>query len=225
MTTLLPTQRIEPRGPVRATVIWLHGLGADGRDFVPAVPLLGLPESAGVRFLFPNAPVRPVTVNGGWPMPAWYDILEMDIDRKIDEASLDLSAQQIGDLIEREIQQGIPSERVFLFGFSQGGAVAYHTALRYAKPLGGVAGLSTYLATARRMETEMHPANRALPVLICHGTRDDVVPLALGRRACRDLERLGLAPQWHEYPFAHEVSQAELQQLGAWLSLHLSEKD
>ncbi len=134
----LELHSIEPSAEAEACVIWLHGLGADGSDFVPAVPLLQLPQSPPVRFLFPNAPVRPVTVNGGWPMPAWYDILEMNIDRRIDEASLDESAAQIGALIARELARGIPSERIFLFGFSQGGAVAYHTALRYPVLQGGV---------------------------------------------------------------------------------------
>jgi phospholipase/carboxylesterase len=225
MTTCLPCQTTEPQGAVRASVIWLHGLGADGGDFVPVVPYLELPADAGVRFVFPNAPVRPVTVNGGMRMPAWYDILEMNIDRKIDQASLDISAQQIGDLIEREIAAGVPSERIFLFGFSQGGAVAYHTALRYPKKLGGVAALSTYLATADRMASEMDAANADLPILICHGSLDDVVPLQLGQRAREALQTLGLAPQWLDYPMGHEVCLPELQQLGAWLTLHLSEKE
>jgi phospholipase/carboxylesterase len=189
------------------------------------VPYLNLAADAGVRFVFPNAPVRPVTVNDGMRMPAWYDILEMNIDRKIDQASLDVSAQQIGDLIEREIASGVPSERIFLFGFSQGGAVAYHTALRYPKKLGGVAALSTYLATADRMAAEMDAVNAGLPILICHGSQDDVVPLQLGLRAREALQGLGLAPQWHDYPMAHEVCLPELQQLGAWLTLHLSEKE
>ncbi len=225
MTTLLPTQSVEPRTEATASVIWLHGLGADGSDFVPVIPYLQLPANAAVRFIFPNAPVRPVTVNGGMLMPAWYDILEMKIDRRIDEVSLDQSAKQIEALIEREMERGIASERIFLFGFSQGGAVAYHAALRYPRPLGGVVALSTYLATAGRMRTEMHPANGNVPLLICHGTQDDIVPLTLGQRARETLEQLGLAPQWHEYPMAHEVCLPELQQIGAWLTLQLSEKE
>jgi len=208
----------EPATQAEACVIWLHGLGADGSDFLPAVPLLELPESLPVRFLFPNAPVRPVTVNGGWPMPAWYDILEMNIDRRIDEASLDESAERIGALIEQERARGIPSERIFLFGFSQGGAVAYHTALRYPVRLGGVVALSTYLATAERIRSELHPANAALPLLVCHGTVDDVVPLTLGQRALADLTQLGLAPQWQQYPIAHGVSISELNRVGRWLA-------
>jgi len=225
MTTYLPCQISEPDGPVRASVIWLHGMGADGGDFVPVVPYLELPADAGVRFVFPDAPVRPVTVNGGMRMPAWYDILEMSIERKIDNAALDVSAQQIGDLIEREIAAGVPSERIFVFGFSQGGAVAYHTALRYSKKMGGVAALSTYLATADRMAAEVNAANANLPILICHGTEDDVVPLEAGLRAREALNTLGFEPQWHDYAMAHEVCVPELRQIGAWLTLHLSEKE
>ncbi|NVK43384.1 MAG: carboxylesterase [Oceanospirillaceae bacterium] len=217
----LELQTIEPAQDAVASVIWLHGLGADGSDFVPAVPLLELPASLPVRFLFPNAPVRPVTVNGGWPMPAWYDILEMNIDRRIDEASLDESAEQIGALIEQELARGIPAERIFLFGFSQGGAVAYHTALRYPHRLGGVVALSTYLATAARMADELHPANAGLPLLVCHGSVDDVVPLSLGQRAVAELEQLGLAPQWQQYPIAHEVCVPELNRVGRWLAEQL----
>ncbi|GGO86854.1 phospholipase/carboxylesterase [Marinobacterium nitratireducens] len=217
----LELQTLEPADDACASVIWLHGLGADGSDFVPAVPLLELPGSLPVRFLFPNAPVRPVTVNGGWPMPAWYDILEMNIERRIDEASLDESAQQIGALIEQELERGIPAERIFLFGFSQGGAVAYHTALRYPSALGGVVALSTYLASAARMPQELHPSNAGLPMLVCHGSADDVVPITLGRRAIAELQRLGLAPQWQEYPIAHEVCVPELNQVGRWLAAQL----
>lgn len=218
---MLELQTIEPAQDAVASVIWLHGLGADGSDFVPAVPLLELSESLPVRFLFPNAPVRPVTVNGGWPMPAWYDILEMNIDRRIDEVSLDESAEQIGALIEQELARGIPADRIFLFGFSQGGAVAYHTALRYPQRLGGVVALSTYLATAARMADELHPANAELPLLVCHGSVDDVVPLSLGQRAVADLEQLGLAPQWQLYPIAHEVCVPELNLVGRWLAEQL----
>lgn len=216
--------RIEPGRPATASVIWLHGLGADGSDFVPAVPMLGLPAEPAVRFLFPTAPVRPVTVNGGWPMPAWYDILEMNIERRIDEASIDVSAGRIRSLIDSEVDRGIAPERIFLFGFSQGGALAYHTALRYPQRLGGLVALSTYLATEQRIRAEISTANARLPLLICHGDFDDVVPQALGRRAHQTLSGMGLEPQWRQYPIAHEVSAAELRDVGAWLMTQLSEE-
>ena len=156
-------------------VIWLHGLGASGHDFEPVVPQLGLSDDMAVRFIFPHAPKRPVTVNGGMIMPAWYDILEMSLDRKVDTAQIEESSQQIQDLIRREIEQGVAPEHIVIAGFSQGGAVAYHVALGYPERLAGLMTLSTYLATNDNIDYST--ANKDMPILIEHGSHDPVVPV------------------------------------------------
>ena len=177
----LPCIDIEPRTAANATVILLHGLGANGNDFVPMVAELRLPAGLPVRFIFPNAPSIPVTINGGYVMPAWYDITEINIDRKIDAAQLIASAEQVRLLVDREIDRGIPSHRIVIAGFSQGGAVAYQAALTYMQPLAGLLCMSTYFAT--RQSITPNSANRKLPIFICHGTADPMVPERMGRDA------------------------------------------
>jgi phospholipase/carboxylesterase len=215
----LPAVEVEPTSPVTAAVIWLHGLGADGHDFVPIVPELGLPPDHGIRFIFPHAPDMPVTVNGGYVMPAWYDILEIALDRKVDVAQLLASAHEVGKLIEREIARGIPSERIVIAGFSQGGAVAYQTALSYPKPLAGLLALSTYFATADTIQ--LNAANAKLPIHIFHGKQDTIVPDALAHKAHRWLSEHGYAPAYSEYPLGHNVFTEEIAEVGrclrAWL--------
>ncbi|WP_107851463.1 alpha/beta hydrolase [Oceanimonas marisflavi] len=196
-------------------VIWLHGLGADGHDFAPIVPELGLPAGAAVRFVFPHAPAMPVTINGGMAMPAWYDILAMDIDRKVDEAQLRASAAAVTELIEQQIAAGIDSRRIVLAGFSQGGAVAYEAALSFDQPLGGLIAMSTYFATADSIMPS--DANRALPILVLHGTQDPVVSEQLGLRACRALEALGHVPEYHSYPMPHAVCAEEIADISRFL--------
>ena len=185
----LPCIDIEPRTAANATVILLHGLGADGNDFVPMVAELQLPATLPVRFIFPNAPSIPVTINGGYMMPAWYDITEINIDRKIDATQLIASAEQVRLLIDREIERGIPSHRIVVAGFSQGGAVGYQAALTYMQPLAGLLCMSTYFAT--RQSITPNSANRKLPILICHGTADPMVPERMGRDAMQDLTARG----------------------------------
>lgn len=214
---LLSCVEVEPSKPANATVIWLHGLGADGHDFEPVVPALKLPESLPIRFVFPNAPHQPVTVNGGMVMPAWYDILEMSIERKIDVDGLLKSVQQIDALIQREIDRGIASDRIVLAGFSQGGAVAYHAALCYPKRLAGLITLSTYMATAELIEQQRSDINRNIPVVIHHGTADDVVPISLGTQATEKLQQLGYQPQWHSWPIDHGLCLEEVESIGEWL--------
>lgn len=211
----LPTLIIEPSQAATASVIWLHGLGADGHDFEPIVPELKLPKQAAVRFIFPHAPSIPVTINGGYVMPAWYDILAMDIDRKVDVKQLEASAQAVAKLIDRELEKGIPSERIVLAGFSQGGAVAYQTALSYPKPLGGLLALSTYFATADTIQ--LNPANRKLPIAIFHGSQDPVVPESLGKKARQRLQALGYAPEYFSYAMEHSVSAAEVKDLAVFI--------
>lgn len=221
----LPAAIVEPEIEATATVIWLHGLGADGHDFEAAVPMLNLPPESAIRFIFPHAPVRPVTINNGWPMRAWYDILEINIERRIDEASLLDSVEQIGRLITREIDNGIAAERIILAGFSQGGAVAYQTALCRPQRLGGLIVLSTYMATTERIRQEHQAVNAQLPIWLAHGVMDDVVPFSLGEQAVVELEHLGYEPDWHSYPIAHEVSAEELSELGHWIKQTLEVKE
>lgn len=203
-----------------AAVIWLHGLGASGHDFEPIVPHLQLPQDLAVRFLFPHAPSRPVTINGGYVMPAWYDILAMDFERKIDQQQIQQSSDGIAALIQSQIEQGIVSRRIIVMGFSQGGAVAYHCALQFPQPLAGVMGLSTYFATHATVEP--NGANADIPVAIFHGTHDDVVPEAMGIAARRQLSDKGLQPTYVSYPMAHEVCLEEIRdissQLQQWLA-------
>ena len=202
--------------PISAAVIWLHGLGASGHDFEPVVPQLGLDGSRGVRFIFPHAPKRPVTVNGGYIMPAWYDIFEMSIERKIDTDQIMQSAEQIGALIERELANGIAADKIVIAGFSQGGAVAYQTALSYPKRLAGLMALSTYFATDNSIE--YNAANQDLPILIQHGTHDPVVPMQLGERAYQLLEQKQYPVAYQTYPMAHQVCMEQIEDIGQWLN-------
>lgn len=211
----LPALIIEPPQAATASVIWLHGLGADGHDFEPIVPELALPASAAIRFIFPHAPAMPVTINGGYVMPAWYDILAMDIDRKIDVKQLEASAQAVAKLIDRELAKGIPSERIVLAGFSQGGAVAYQTALSYPKPLGGLLAMSTYFATAETIQ--LNSANQKLPIAIFHGLQDSVVPESLGKKAQQRLQALGYTPEYFTYAMEHSVNAAEVKDLAKFI--------
>ena len=198
------------------SVIWLHGLGASGHDFEPVVPELGLDPQLAVRFVFPHAPRIPVTVNGGMVMPAWYDILEMSLDRKVDVVQIEKSAAAIRDLIQREIEQGVNPENIVIAGFSQGGAVAYQTALTYPQRLAGLLTLSTYLAVE---DTSNYTAiNKDLPIKIDHGTQDPVVPIVLGQRANETLTNQGYQVEFNTYPIAHQVCLPQIKAIGQWLN-------
>lgn len=213
--TLLPAIEMETRPQPDSAVIWLHGLGADGNDFAPIVEQLRLPASAAIRFIFPHAPTMPVTVNGGFVMPAWYDILEMQIDRKVDQPGLLASVKAIGGFIDRELARGIAGKRLVIAGFSQGGAVAYHLALSHATPLGGLLAMSTYLATADILSYS--PANKEIPIKIQHGTHDPIVPEALGRQAAARLTREGYQVSYQSYPMEHSVCPAQINDISQWL--------
>jgi phospholipase/carboxylesterase len=197
-------------------VLWLHGLGADGHDFEPIVPELGLRFP--VRFVFPHAPVRPVTINGGLPMRAWYDILGFERGAEEDAAGIRASAAAVAALVDREVERGMPSQRIVLAGFSQGGAIALHTALREPRPLAGVLALSTYLPLAATLAAERSAANARVPIFMAHGTADPILPLALGESSRRALEVQGYAVEWHVYPMAHSVCLEEVSAIGAWLA-------
>ncbi|GAB2578121.1 alpha/beta hydrolase [Nitrincola alkalisediminis] len=211
---------IEPVMPARYCVIWLHGLGANGHDFEPILPELGLPSNHSVRFIFPHAPTIPVTINGGMIMPAWYDILDINIERKVDIQQLKDSAQAIERLIEREIQRGIPSHNIILAGFSQGGAVVYHTALNTHYPLAGLLALSTYFATPKH--TDFTRQNQALPILIQHGLYDDVVPEALGQQAKTLLTDQGFTVEYETFPMEHSLCLEQVKRIGQWLTSRLT---
>ena len=218
MDDLLPAIEVETAAMPRFSVVWMHGLGAEGSDFEAVVPELGLDGGPGVRFIFPHAPQIPVTCNGGYVMPAWYDIVSLDANsRTVDEAGIIASRQAIRRLIARENQRGVPCSRVFVAGFSQGGAVAYTTALTHPETLAGVIALSTYIPVQKLLETEATTANRAVPIFAAHGSEDDVVSPELGIRARDFLVRNGYGVQWHEYPMPHSVCLEEVQEIGSWL--------
>jgi phospholipase/carboxylesterase len=214
---------IEPSAAADAAVIWLHGLGANGHDFEPIVPELRLPQSMAVRFVFPNAPSIPVTINGGMVMPAWYDILSLDIDRRIDHEQIMASAVAIVDLVEREIARGIAPRRIVLAGFSQGGAVAYQAALSYPQRLAGLMVLSTYLATAETLERSA--ANQGLPIFAAHGSMDPVVPEILGQRAVQQLKQWGYPVEYTTYPMQHQVCMPQINDISRWLQERLPGKE
>ncbi len=215
---LLPTVELEPERPARHAVVWLHGLGADGHDFPPIVPELGLPAELAIRWVFPHAPAIPVTINGGIVMPAWYDIRSPELHERPDEAGIRLSAARVARLLEREVERGVPAERICLAGFSQGGAIAAHLALRHPVRLAGLVALSTYLVLPESLASERSPANSTLPVFQAHGTFDPIVGLARGSGACERLRALGHAVEWHEYPMEHQVCIEEIRDLGAWFA-------
>lgn len=221
-SSLLPCIERDSRDPARAAVIWLHGLGADGHDFVPVVPELGLPDDAGVRFVFPHAPHRPVTINGGYVMRAWYDIYAMNMSRGEDETGIRDSAAAVTALIDRELARGVAADKVVLAGFSQGGAVALHAALRYPQRLAGVLALSTYLPLADRLTAEAHSANAGLTIFIGHGTHDTVVPIDLAECSRDRLMAAGYDVAWHAYRMEHSVNMAEIADIGAWLMERLA---
>ena len=201
---------------VKASVIWLHGLGADGNDFAPIVPQLNLSLDFGVRFIFPHAPAIPVTINSGYVMPAWYDIKQVDVDRHVDNEQLQESASRIHDLIDREIERGIQSTRIIVAGFSQGGAVSFEAALSYEQPLAGIMALSTYFATVGTIK--INAIQQSIPILICHGEHDPVVSESLGKRSRASLEKLGFDPEYHSYPIEHSVCPQEIEDVGNWIS-------
>jgi len=209
----LEAVELEPQAPADAAVVWMHGLGADGHDFESLVPELRLGTSPAVRFVFPHAPVRPVTINGGQRMRAWFDVAGFDRRAPQDERGIRESAEAIGALVKRERERGIGASRILIAGFSQGGAMALHTALRWPERLGGIVALSTYLPLADRLPAELHPANAGLPVFMAHGQFDPILPQALGEASRDTLRSHGYAVDWHSYPMPHSVCLEEASDL------------
>jgi phospholipase/carboxylesterase len=218
MTTLLPHLQIESAANPTAAVIWLHGLGADGNDFAGLVPELDLSRCPPIRFIFPHAPSIPVTVNGGYVMPAWYDIRGADLTSRQDDAGIRTSEAAIIALIEREIARGILASRIVLAGFSQGCAMALHTGLRYQHALAGIMALSGYLPLADRFALERTPANAHTPIFMAHGSQDPVVIPARGEAGRDLLSNLGYAVEWHSYPMPHSVHPREIADIAAFLT-------
>lgn len=214
---------INPDKPAVATLIWLHGLGADGRDFLNLAPELQFSHEFPVRFIFPHAPVRPVTINNGYMMRAWFDILGFDDTAQQDEKGLQVSQLQIDQLINQEKERGIPTNRIILGGFSQGGALALHCGLRYAKKLAGIIALSTYLPVADKISFEMSEVNKPTQILMAHGLYDPVVPLRFGQISYELLEQLGYPIDWFTYPIEHSVSDEEIQDIKLWVRKQFSE--
>lgn len=208
---------IEPSAPAQASVIWLHGLGADGHDFEPVVEQLATAVTATTRFVFPHAPVQAVTINGGTRMRAWYDILDTAIERRVDSAGVENSARIVAGLIAAQRDRGIAAQRIVLAGFSQGGAIALHAGLRHPERLAGIMALSTYLAVPDGLAAAVSDANRELPIFLAHGSQDPVVPLAASERARVLLRALGYRVQCHTYPMAHSVCGEELRDVSCWL--------
>ncbi len=215
------TVETEPGREAVGSVIWLHGLGADGHDFEAIVPELTLPDTLPLRFVFPHAPVRPVTINGGIRMRAWYDIVSLDKNGPQDETGIRASATQLCALIEREVERGIPYSRIVVAGFSQGGAIAMHAAIRFAEKLAGLMALSTWLPLGETLQQEVaanaRAQSRELPLFLAHGTFDPMLPIDLGHESRAALESLGFSVEWREYPMAHAVCAEEIADIRAWL--------
>jgi phospholipase/carboxylesterase len=206
-----------PASPPKGSIIWMHGLGADGTDFVPLVPELRLPDNMAPRFIFPNAPVRAVTANNGMLMPAWYDIYSFSFREREDATGIQESAAVVHGLIDRERAAGISAERIVLAGFSQGGAVALQAGVRYPQPLAGILALSTYLPLRASLAAEAAAANQAIPILMCHGREDPIVPIELARQSFDALQAAGFAPRWRDYSMQHQLCAEEIVDISQWL--------
>lgn len=214
----LEALEIEPNGKADAAVIWLHGLGADGHDFYPIVPELGLPSSLNIRFVFPHAPYRPITISQNASLRAWYDIKEFGLAPRQDEVGIRDSEKRIFSLLDREKKRGIPAKRIILAGFSQGGAMAIHCGLRYAPALAGIMALSCYLLLPGKTAEEASNKALKLPIFMGHGTHDPVVPHAYGKLSRETLEQMGATNiSWHSYPIAHSVFDREIRDISAWI--------
>ena len=220
MSEYLETIEIETAPNPTATVIWMHGLGADGNDFAPMVPELRLGSAPAIRFVFPHAPMIPVTINNGYVMRAWYDVSYGDLEgksRQADEKGVRASQAEIEKLIAREVARGIRANKIVIAGFSQGGAIALHTGLRHAAPLAGIMALSSYLPAPHTLPAEAAAANRDIALLYAHGSDDQVIPIAMAETSRQSLSAAGYAVEWHDYPMQHSVCLEEIRDISAWL--------
>jgi phospholipase/carboxylesterase len=217
MPDLLPSIVLNPKETPIGSVIWLHGLGADGNDFVPIVSELNLPNTLPLRFVFPHAPMMPVTINNGYQMRAWYDIVSMSIDQRADQAGIDASRLQLHNLIEHEKKLGIPTDKIILAGFSQGAVIALTTGLTFPERLGGILALSGYLPAPEKILNEMNDANRTTPIFLAHGREDNIVPHMLGDQVYHLLQKKLLPVSWHSYAMGHSVCMEEVRDIASWL--------
>ena len=220
MSDLLPHITLPSGRDPQYSIIWLHGLGANGEDFVPMVDEIHLPHA--VRYIFPHAPKRPVTINGGFIMPAWYDIRNGEIGAEQDAAGIRASQHEVEKLIEQEVQRGIAPSHIFLAGFSQGGAIALHSGLRFRERLGGILALSTYLPLANTLKQEATISAASTPIFMAHGRNDPVVPYESGKASAAELLRHGYALEWHEYAMQHTVCMEEVKAIEVWLNAKMS---
>jgi phospholipase/carboxylesterase len=224
VTALLETLEIETAPSPRAAVIWMHGLGADGHDFA-GIEREVTPPGAALRYVYPHAPMMPVTINNGYVMRAWYDVFGVAGERREDEAGVRASQERIEQLIAREKARGIPARAIVLAGFSQGGALALHTGLRHPERLAGVMALSCFLPVARTVATEASAANRDVPIFMAHGIADDLIPVTRARTARDTLLELGYKVEWHEYPMGHSLCPQEIEEIAAWLQRIIERKE
>lgn len=215
--THLPALELSTHATPCASVIWLHGLGADGHDFVPVVKELQLPDTLPVRFIFPHAPMQAVTINHGMVMRAWYDIRMNGLERETDDAGVLRSVAAVNALIEREKSRGMPASRIVLAGFSQGGAVVLTAGTRFPETLAGILALSTYLPLAERLESHASAANRNVPVFMAHGSQDNVIPMKMAEASRSALTQAGYPVRWHAYPMAHSLCMEEIEDISRWL--------
>ncbi len=218
MTSLLTCVEIPATFIPLYSVIWLHGLGADGHDFESIVPELTLNHAEKINFIFPNAPIQAVTINGGMRMPSWYDILDASLGREVAVEDIYISSAQIEQLIQREIDKGIKAENILLAGFSQGGVIALHTGLRYPQKLAGIMALSTYLPTTEQLKTERAAVNNDTPIFMAHGTMDPVVHLPIAKQAFNDLKAMNYPISWHEYPMQHSLCMKEIIDISGFIN-------
>lgn len=218
MNIVLPSIQIETKDHPTHSIIWMHGLGADGNDFVPIINELKLLPDTAARFIFPHAPELPVTINNGYVMRAWYDILDPGMGNVEDEAGIRQSQAAISALIEQEVQRGILSRNIILAGFSQGGVMALQTGLRYKKEIGGIIALSCYLSLSQTLDVEISHANRNAPIFMVHGNRDAVIPITKAKKSREQLLQSGCAVEWHEYEMEHSVCGQEILDISEWLN-------
>ncbi|MFT5718858.1 MAG: phospholipase/carboxylesterase [Oleiphilaceae bacterium] len=219
---LLSAVEIQPQGEHKSTIIWLHGLGDSGNGFAPIAPELKLPVELGVKFVFPHAPIRPVTINNGMEMRAWYDIKSMDMDSRADLDGVIDSSQRIEQLIHAEIASGIDSTKIMLIGFSQGGVIALYLGARFTKPLAGIMALSTYMCAPQSLRAEKSVENQDTPVFFAHGQQDEVVPLFLGNSAFQTMKENGYNVEWKEYMMQHNVCMPEVADISAFIQAKLA---
>ena len=221
-TQALPYVEVNPKSHIKATVIWLHGLGDSGNGFAPIVPELRLPDELGIRFVFPHAPMRPITINNGMTMRAWYDITSLDFNQRADSQGVNESSIFVKALIEQEMAKGVPANKIVLAGFSQGGVIALNLGTRLEHSLAGIMSMSSYMSEPEKLSSEAHDANKQTPIFVAHGTHDDVVPVFMGNAAFKVLESNGYQATWHEYAMQHNVCNQQLNDISIWLQEKLS---